>query len=688
MRQFILVVVTAALTFVAAPSYAQKQYNVWFFGNGAGVDFNTTPPTPIEGHLKNVREGLATICNPRTGELLFSTDGTDILNREGRRMPNGDSLRGGYGTSTQGAIILPFPLDSHRYYVVTADQAGYEGPNTGVHYNVVDMRLDGGLGDVVEKNILLFPPPMAEKLTAVRHTNTCDIWIVSHSGKTNEYMAALLRGSAVLSLTVISPVGIAPEEHRNVHLENIGELVASTDGTRLAYIAANGYIEVVDFDRATGVVSNPLRLASNSDAFYGAAFSPDGSKLYVAAYGPTNDPLNIRQYDLSLPVAEIPDSYRFVSSNSGKNIKPGPDGNLYAITADHRGLTMIKNPNERYPACEVIEGAIPFLPQFTGRFYGMPNVSASLEGVFRPCLTPSVVLAADHGIVCAGDCIEFSATARGELKLEWIVSDGRIIRDEQVTSICFDEPGSYTVVLRGITNEGDTVTASKTLIVKPAMNFRLRSYSVVTDTIGAVIKVPIVLNDTITSVFEGEFSFDPERLDYAGTFDIEGNRIDIGSLPDEGTIRITERVERDSIVGYMFFNLYWEDTLCRSIQLKSSRLTSTSVQCLLNVADYELCLDEACGTQMFSQYLRTSQIFTSIVPNPAASSTELRTTHDLENATIALFDMNGREVLRRQTSVKAGHPETLDIVSLSEGVYFMTIVSDKGASRKTIVIQR
>ena len=67
-------------------------------------------------------------------------------------MPNGDDLIGIVWAS-QGALIVQKPGSDHLYYVFTV---GGDDEYLGLHYSIVDMHLDGGLGDVTEeKNIPL-----------------------------------------------------------------------------------------------------------------------------------------------------------------------------------------------------------------------------------------------------------------------------------------------------------------------------------------------------------------------------------------------------------------------------------------------------------------------------------------------------------------------------------------------------
>jgi hypothetical protein len=86
-------------------------------------------------------------------------------------MPGGNGVLLGNGSSTQSALILPNPGNSNQYYIFTADQGGYINPNVGIHYSLVDMMLNNGLGDVAILNTQIQGPPMTEKIAATRHAN-------------------------------------------------------------------------------------------------------------------------------------------------------------------------------------------------------------------------------------------------------------------------------------------------------------------------------------------------------------------------------------------------------------------------------------------------------------------------------------------------------------------------------------
>jgi hypothetical protein len=47
-----------------------QQNNIWYFGNKAGLNFNTTPPTPISNSAMVASEGCSSITD-KNGPIAF-----------------------------------------------------------------------------------------------------------------------------------------------------------------------------------------------------------------------------------------------------------------------------------------------------------------------------------------------------------------------------------------------------------------------------------------------------------------------------------------------------------------------------------------------------------------------------------------------------------------------------------------
>lgn len=141
---------------IVVPS--QNEFSKWYFGQYAGLDFSTTPPTALTNGSLITSEGVATISDAN-GNLLFYTDGVTIRNSSHSVMANGTGL-GGNASSTQSGIIVKQPGNTNVFYVFTAYNT------IGVNYSKVDMNLAAGLGSVTVKNATLHAPT-CEKLVAL-----------------------------------------------------------------------------------------------------------------------------------------------------------------------------------------------------------------------------------------------------------------------------------------------------------------------------------------------------------------------------------------------------------------------------------------------------------------------------------------------------------------------------------------
>src|SRR5689334_22157659 len=105
--------------FYCGSFFAQKERNIWYFGNKAGLDFNTSPPTVLNNSQMNTVEGCSSIADAQ-GNLLMYTDGMTIWNKNHQVMANGSGLLGS-SSSVQGALIIKQPGYANLYYVFTLD---------------------------------------------------------------------------------------------------------------------------------------------------------------------------------------------------------------------------------------------------------------------------------------------------------------------------------------------------------------------------------------------------------------------------------------------------------------------------------------------------------------------------------------------------------------------------------------
>jgi len=278
-RFFLHFIINSALCIVnCALCSAQKQGNIWYFGDHAGLDFNSGSPvvlnngqTPLNGGHS---EGTSVICDS-SGQLLFYTNGRQVWNKNHQVMPNGDTLFSN-SSSTQAALIIAQPGSSRYFYVFTVDDFYFDNLQYGFRYTMVDLCLDNGFGDVIanQKNILVLDT-VAEKITAVRHANGTDYWVIVHKFYSDAFYAYQLSSTGI-SAPVISHIGsVHPTGSQNISA-SIGQLKASPDGTKLAIVNGNSnhsIAEYFDFDKGTGLLSNMVDFQTNLlYNYYGCSF--------------------------------------------------------------------------------------------------------------------------------------------------------------------------------------------------------------------------------------------------------------------------------------------------------------------------------------------------------------------------------------------------------------------------------
>ncbi len=442
---------------------AQQEANTWYFGRFLGLDFNSGSAIALNDGQLNTTEGVATISN-QNGDILFYTDGIKIWNRLHQVMPNGTGLFGNV-SSTQSAVIVPFINDTTRYYVFTVDAQG--GPR-GLTYSIVNMTLDNGKGDVEIKNTVL-QLNVVEKITAVKHCNNRDIWVLTHGTVSDTYYSFLVSATGVNTTPVISHTGAVLPATDSATL---GYMKASPDGKKIVVAHFTVSVDLSDFNNATGIVSNAMNLFLPAEIYYkayGAEFSPDSKLVYSTAF--YADPVTaikrnaLLQYDVSLATpAAIRASKQTISQNSDPiqtyaALQIAPDGKMYMAKNTYTHIAAVSSPNVYGTGCGYVSNAVQFSQPGQSSSFGLPTF---IQSYFYPLDSFS------YTVNCPGSTIQFNYTMGGGTNsVVWNFGDpasgaaNTSILTNPVHS--FSSPGTYNVQLVKFTNCG-TDTLRKTIV--------------------------------------------------------------------------------------------------------------------------------------------------------------------------------------------------------------------------------
>ena len=430
--------------FIATLGFSQGEAANWYFGQNAGLNFNSGTPVPLLDGQVNSVEGSGSISDAN-GRLLFYTDGLTIWNRNHEVMPNGEELKGS-PSSSQAALIVPNPVNPDVYYTFTTDDALLfeTGQFNGFNYSIIDMSEDSGRGDVIEKNNNLLPVS-SEKVTGVFNLTRNFYWVITHFQ--NTFYAYRVDENGVDPNPVISIVGPNEDNFANGR----GTLKISPNASKIAMsylVVAPRYatsLYVFDFDIDTGQVTNPIEAVGHDRAYYGLEFSSNSKKLYASGVNfDANNLLglvDVLQFDLEVPDFFSQETKLLSFPSNGVyfvagGLQIGMDKKIYHTFSNQR-LSVIERPNQD----GLLAGAKEFSTNLGGRqaLFGLPTfVQSFFETIFT------------IENFCFGDTMTFTPDdATNIIEISWDFGDPDSgitnTSNDIVATHVFSSPGSYTV---------------------------------------------------------------------------------------------------------------------------------------------------------------------------------------------------------------------------------------------------
>jgi hypothetical protein len=307
------------LIFSLLPAYGNAQikydYN-WVTGYGTfdinfgGTKINFNSGTPVLDHFAlPYHFGFNMPCSisDMDGNLQFYSNGCKIVNFNNEVIENGDDLSPGpyqsiecdnaiYGyDSYQNMMILPRPghLNRYVYFHHTIESNISQGK---ILYSEVDMNFNSGKGKVILKNQVLRGPVLKEwAMTAVKHGNGQDWWIIIPQEKVNIYNLYLLTPDSIKGPFVQNWENAEAAQYEKFGLN----VVISPDGKKFARMTNSEVsvpkIYLYDFDRCSGSFSNVQTISMPDTIEYSPwiAISPNSRFLYLQS-----GQIKLYQYDL------------------------------------------------------------------------------------------------------------------------------------------------------------------------------------------------------------------------------------------------------------------------------------------------------------------------------------------------------------------------------------------------------
>jgi hypothetical protein len=346
------------------------------------INFNTPSLNPMFKYDSFKIIDFDWTCNDMSdeeGNYLFSYNGYTVENYLNRIIKNGEggfSNQELFGSVTyQGGLIIPsvkiknYFLIHDKYY---NDNLYPTHISNGMRYSIVDMESNEFKGEVVIKNIEILNDTLDNgRLLAIKHSNGRDWWIIrGRYDMQSFYKFLTLNDSIILNDFQIignhqfSPFGcgaVTPNGNKVIYLSHYV-------GSELGIKTPKGFfLDILDFNRTTGLLSSPKNLFIDSIQSYlfGSSFSSNGKYLYISRINYIFQ-IDITRDTLILDTVAVFDGFNYISPGNVKYftwfgfIERAPDGRIYGTTSccTQQYLFYINKPNLKGKACDVRQHSI------------------------------------------------------------------------------------------------------------------------------------------------------------------------------------------------------------------------------------------------------------------------------------------------------------------------------------------
>ncbi len=345
------------------------------------------------------------------GNILFYTNGGWIANAKGDTLMNGDDINPSTYTTINAdlgfnfasmQLIIPYP-DSIKKYVLFHQTFSNSVYSSELYYSIVDMTLDSNNGGVVQnqKNLIAFSDSLVLGISACKHANGRDWWIT-----------ILKDSSDIVYTLLLTPNGVTNVswQHLNVpdHDYFITPPLFSPDGHKYSYIhsvstgnMSNPYLNdlrIFDFDRCTGLFSNPIFFNLTDSGFAGTtAFSSDSKFLF------SNTTIKISQFDLqasnieaSKQIVAMYDTFSTGGFTDFCRMYLAADGKIYISPCysaiyfsvinrpDSLGLACDVQQHSLQSPCYLFDNHVNHPNYYLGRLQGSPCDTLQWTGIKEP----------------------------------------------------------------------------------------------------------------------------------------------------------------------------------------------------------------------------------------------------------------------------------------------------------------
>lgn len=464
--------ISSVQVFVSVCSIINNQDSNWYLSYSHAINFSTGVPLFINSFPTNRSTPETSVSeSSSTGSWLFYGNRNFIYRASDNTPINSVSM----APATQwvrNLVSVPSPSAAGQYYLFYNSYLTVDPPGTsqGFRYSIVNTS---GTMSMVANRVPITQPSGAGYIFATDNAvrGGSGVAAISRCGNRYWILTVNIKNNVPhLSVYALNPGIAAPQfssevpltGHLNGLLYNIE--VAPNGNKVLIYCPTQDSNFIYDFDKTTGILSNPRQISTGNYSF-GATFSPDSNLLYVVQS--TNRKIyqyNLNSMNLNATKAEVGS----ISSLSFENMEIGPDGKIYIVVNAGADLSVIHSPNALVSAAN--PNACNFSTHGPGRAVNIGGGRALPNNIDAEAATAYPAASANFISAYRTGCNSYKFFPnRCDASYSWRFtrnSTGTFATSAVNTpDYSFPAAGAYTVTLRSVSNPAIILATYPTITI-------------------------------------------------------------------------------------------------------------------------------------------------------------------------------------------------------------------------------
>jgi hypothetical protein len=383
----------------------------WCLGDSVKLTHTTYPPT--QGTSKSLFTYTDLTLNKEHSLFLYyrgkwnttQQDSISLIDENNFKIMNSDSLKG--ITAKKSAVTVSF---NEIVYIVTYHVVNSLDTSLYLHSIQTAPNLK-----VLEKNVRIIKKPLTTSVSACKHANGKDWWILSHGLGNNKFYRILIANNGIQQIDSQSIGPVFPW----VSIAGTSSLIFNRQGSKLAAICREGKLNFYDFDRCTGLLSNNIDkgFTPTVTTFSGFKFmyldgeySRAGDLFYLVRLD------TLYQYDkvynrricwydtLDLPEKSVVAIKYNYENNVMYSVNATNGSQTYIPTDKDFRMGIIEHPDSLGAACRYKHGALYLNGRRAPGGFG-PTVNYNLGALGTAYAWPANDLKDGPPPLCAGDSV-------------------------------------------------------------------------------------------------------------------------------------------------------------------------------------------------------------------------------------------------------------------------------------------